>query len=143
MRRIFSAMGVTASDFHSDPLAFFVFCLNSEGKTWPKPLAAIIALFWRIVYQHMTALERSNHKFYPPNVKRDLARIIMRMLLNFQQEKKSFIISRTFTKKTNVLPKSAASQVAPWGTLDLYEGTLEIRSELRAILEKHKMWTTF
>ena len=136
-------MGALPADIHPNPLATFGFGIKADGKPWGKGLRAVLALFWRVIYRHMTALEEDKTPFHEPSVCKDLARMIMRMILNYQIEKRTFCLSRKFSKKTSVLPSKVASQVAHLGDLDCRTGKLTLHKGLSDILSEYNMMTNF
>ena len=82
-------------DINPSPLLTFGLNLDARNEVWKnQAVLAVLRLYWRVVYRHMTRLEIEGTPFHPPTVRRALCRIFMEKILNYQSERRTFYQNR-------------------------------------------------
>ena len=91
----------------------------------------------------MTQQEIEGTPFYAPVVCKALCREYMACILSYQSGRRSFYLSRKYTKSTEVLPESATTSVASLGSLNVHTGVLTVRQSVKDLLSQYEAWTDF
>ena len=142
--RFIEAFGIDPANINSSPLLTYCFNLDARNEVWRnQAVLAVLRLYWRVVYRHMTRLEIDGTPFHPPTVRRALCRIFMEKFLNYQSERRTFYQNRRYTSRTEVLPLSAAHFVESIGDLDVHTGVFLVKDSIQSILEEYEEWTDF
>ena len=136
-----SVLGTPRSELLS-PKAW-IFGLNSADKLLHPFVRALLRLYWRIVYRHLTQQEREGIKFYSPRVSQEILRTYMARVLAHQHSLYLFSTSRRYTCLPKVLPAAAVTLNSPLGTLDVDTGRLDLSDDFKAFMIKHDVFTDF
>ena len=114
-----------------------------------KVVQALLRLYWRVTYRHLTRTSTENltkwyirHKL-PKVICDDLARSFMSKILTYQLSNQVFITNRLYSPDEEKLPLAVVSSISSIGTLDPLNGRLEIHSQLISIFKEHKCWSDF
>ena len=117
--------------------------LDSESKLLPESARAVLRIYFDCVYRNFTKVSMDNIKFNSWRVRQEICRDLMIAILAYQAERHNFSLLKRLSKSQHILPLSAASQVAPIGSLNVHSGHLLIKPSFIAIMTKYKMWTGF
>ena len=87
------------------------------------------------------SLSRDNEFFRPEKVITETARNFMSRILAYQEERCLHNWKLLNSPYTNKLPKKMITTISPIGDLDLDDGSITIRRELRQVFIDQDVWT--
>jgi len=125
---------------------------DASEKKPTQPLGpcqrALLVLYWRVIYKHMTLQEMKRRTFITTTVSKDIGRHFMARILAYQATRRRFYQNKKHAgtkggRPAHELPQKAAQQIAPIGELKLETGKLTIRKEIRRILKGIGVWRRF
>ena len=153
VRTLLKAMGLDPSTFNKNPKLFFGFGLdNNNNVIKNKAAQALLRLYWRVIYRHMTRVSSLSHtpwfvsNHLPNIICKDLARVFMEKILTYQLNKRDFYYQRVLSELSpdeEILPLALVDEASPLGSLDIRDGKLVIRPDLVAIFKCHECWSDF
>jgi len=114
---------------------------SNTNKPLPAPQRALIRISWRAIYKNLTAVSRDNEFFRPEKVITEIARNFMSRILAYQEERCLHNWKLLHSPSTNKLPQKLKITVSPIGDLNLDDGSISIRTELRQVLVDQGVWT--
>ena len=122
--------------------------LTNENKPLGECQRALLALYWRVNYKHLTLQDMKKTKYHATTVCKDLGRVFMSRILAYQSERRRHFLAKKHAGTRNGRPlsdlhPSEAMRIAPIGELDIETGKLKIRKEIKQILKDLGVWRKF
>ena len=117
--------------------------LDKHKKTLRAPARAIITIWRRINYKHLTALQRDGIPYNPKTVTLEVVKTFMSRILAYQLYRRNFFYDR----KNSGLPfhrsTSEVEQMSALGELNYLTGKLHIKLPIIKFFKKYKVWVDF
>ena len=123
----------------------WAFGLNKNNKLLNMPARAILRIWRRMNYKHLTAHDSKKNRvvFSNDRVIRDIARRLMENLLAYQQYRRNYYYDKRNSDTECHRSTEEVEMFAPIGRLCYDTGILRVNPKTRKALRKQGVWTDF
>ena len=140
VREFLRAMGVKKKE-----LAPWTWTTNMKRSLFPLPpsACAIIRIWRRMNYKHLTSFECSHIPYNPDRVCKDIARTFMTRILAYQLHRRNYYYDKRNTPWPCHRSHTEVLNAKPLGKLVYHSGKLKIKKKIKAIFVRYGVWTDF
>ena len=117
--------------------------LTRDKKPMRAPARAIITLWRRINFKHLTALELNGTPYNSEVVATEVVKTFMSRILAYQLYRRNFYYDKRNSGQPYHRSTSEVKNLSALGDLSYLTGKLKIKKSIRKVFEKYKVWVDF